>query len=153
MTQPRRITDPSDCAAVLDLIRSAFAGMDGRIDPPSSMHALTVEAVADQARTGEVWAIGAPPVACMFLSLRGTGLYLGKLAVAGDQRHRGLARSLVRLAEDRARALGATHVELQTRVELTENHAVFRALGFRQTGSGAHPGYDRITTLTFAKPV
>ena len=52
------------------------------------------------------------------------------------------------MAETRARALGLPVLELQTRVELTENHAAFRALGFAQTGATAHPGFDRPTSLT-----
>ncbi len=79
---PHRASDPYDWAALLDLIRRAFAGMEGRIDPPSSMHALTPESIAAQARSGEVWVIGAPPVACVFLTPKPGALYLGKLAVA-----------------------------------------------------------------------
>jgi hypothetical protein len=47
-------------------------------------------------------------------------------------------------------ALGLDHLELQTRVELTENHATFRAMGFVETGRTAHPGYDR-TSITFRR--
>jgi hypothetical protein len=42
-------------------------------------------------------------------------------------------------------------VELQTRIELVENHAIFAALGFVETARTAHKGYDRPTTLTFRK--
>lgn len=150
---PHRATDPCDWTALLHLIQSAFAGMEGRIDPPSSMHALTPDGIARQAREGEVWVIGAPPIACIFLTPKTGSLYLGKLAVAEGHRHLGLARRLIDLAETRARALGLPLLELQTRVELVENHATFAALGFRQTGASAHPGFDRPTSLTFTRPV
>lgn len=52
-----------DWAGVLELIRRAFQGMEGRIDPPSSLHRLTVEGVAEQARMGEVW-VDAPLAGC-----------------------------------------------------------------------------------------
>jgi hypothetical protein len=39
------------------------------------------------------------------------------------------------------------------RVELTETHATFRALGFTETGRTAHPGFDRPTSITFRRPV
>jgi hypothetical protein len=42
-------------------------------------------------------------------------------------------------------------LELQTRVELEENHAAFRAMGFAEAGRTAHPGYDRPTSITFRK--
>ncbi len=38
---PRQLGPGDDPAPVLALIRDAFAGMEGRIDPPSSMHHLT----------------------------------------------------------------------------------------------------------------
>lgn len=150
---PRRAAPPEDWTALHRLIRDAFAGMEGRIDPPSSARDLTPESIARQAETGEIWVIGAPPVAGLFLTPKPGRLYLGKLAVAGSHRGQGLARALVDLAEARARTLGLPVLELQTRVELVENHAAFAAMGFRQTGATAHPGHDRPTSLTFTRPV
>jgi predicted N-acetyltransferase YhbS len=150
---PIKAADPYDWPALLALIRAEFAFMDGRIDPPSSMHALTAEGIARQARAGEVWVIGHPPVACIFLTPKPEALYLGKLAVAASHRRQGLARQLIGLADTRARALYFPALELQTRVELAENHATFRALGFVEVGRTAHPGFDRPTSVTFRRPV
>ncbi|MFZ5749647.1 MAG: GNAT family N-acetyltransferase [Pseudomonadota bacterium] len=152
---PRRLTPDDDFAPVLSLIRTAFAFMDGRIDPPSSMHRLTVDALAGMAAAGEVWVLDEPegPVACAVLTPRTDHLYLGKLAVAEAFRGQGLARQLARLAASRARERGLPEVRLQTRVELVENHAAFTAMGFERTGATAHPGFDRPTSLTFAMPV
>ena len=148
---PHRATDPYDWGALLTLIRRAFAGMEGVIDPPSSLHRLTVEGVAEQAVRGEVWVIGRPALACVFLTVQEDALYVGKLAVDPVAQGRGHGRALLNLAEARARALGLPALELQTRVELVGNHAVFRHLGFVQTGESAHPGYDRPTSLTFRR--
>lgn len=147
---PRRLT-PDDATATLALIRAEFAYMDGRIDPPSSMHRLTEADILQQNESGEVWLTGTPPLACVFLTPHSDSLYLGKLAVAFAARGTGLARRLVALAEARARALGLSALELQTRVELTENHAAFRALGFVETARTAHKGYARPTSVTFRK--
>ena len=148
---PHRATDPYDWAALLALIQRAFAAMEGVIDPPSSLHRLTPEGIAEQARQGEVWVIGTPPAACVFFTPKEGALYIGKLAVDPVCQGRGLGRALLDLAETRARALGLPALELQTRVELTANHAIFRHLGFVQTAATAHPGYDRPTTLTFRR--
>lgn len=147
-----RAQDPYDWPGVLDLIRRAFAGMEGRIDPPSSLHRLTVSGVEDQARTGEVW-VDAPLRACMFLTVKPGRLYLGKLAVAPKLQGRGLARGMMAKAEARARALGLAVLQLETRVELVENHAVFQKLGFIETDRKAHQGFDRPTSITFEKRV
>lgn len=148
---PHRATVPYDWPALLALITRAFAGMEGRIDPPSSLHRLTAEGIARQAEQGEVWVIGTPPAACIFLTPRADALYLHKLAVDPAAHRQGHARRLIDLAETRARALGLPALELSTRVELVENHATFQALGFRQVGQTRHDGYDRTTSLTFRK--
>ncbi len=150
---PYRATEPFDWDGLLALIQRAFAEMEGRIDPPSSMHSLTTDSIAGLARSGEVWVIGAPPVACIFLTPKPGALYLGKLAVAAIERGKGHARRLVDLAALRAKALRLPAMELQSRIELVENHAIFRKLGFHQTGATAHPGFDRPTSLTFRHAV
>ena len=150
---PHWCRNPYDWRALLDLIRAAFAYMEGRIDPPSSMTALTAEKIARQAEAGEIWAIGTPPVACVFLTPKPDALYVGKLAVAASQRGMGHARALIDLAETRALALNLPALELETRVELTENHAIFRAMGFTETGRSAHAGFDRPTSITFRRGV
>lgn len=148
---PHQATDPYDWPALLALLHRAFGYMDGVIDPPSSLHRLTAESIAEQARTGEVWAIGAPPGACVFLTPRSDALYVGKLAVDPPLQGRGLGRRLIDIAATRARAMGLPALELQTRVELTANQAAFRRMGFVQTAATAHPGYDRPTSLTFRR--
>lgn len=151
---PYRARDPFDWPALLALIRAGFAAMEGRIDPPSSMHRLTAAAIARQAREGEVWVIGAPePLGCVFLTARADALYLGKLAVAPSHRGRGLGRALVAAAEARAAELGLPAVELETRIELCENHALFGALGYARTAETAHPGFARPTSVTMRKEI
>ncbi|MBA3909665.1 MAG: N-acetyltransferase [Rhodobacter sp.] len=150
---PRLATDPALWPAILALLHAEFAYMEGRIDPPSSLHTLTPEALTRQAEAGEIWVIGAPPLACVFLTPKPAALYIGKLAVARSHRGTGLARSLIDHAEGRARALHLPALELQTRVELTGNQAAFRALGFHEVARTAHPGHDRPTSITFRRPV
>jgi GNAT superfamily N-acetyltransferase len=147
---PFRLTPIDDFAAIFALITRAFATMQGRIDPPSSLASLTVESLQSG---GEVWAAGHPPIACMILTPHQDHLYLGKLAVDPAVQGQGLARTLIAHAETRARHLNLPTIQTQTRVELIENHHVFTRLGFTHTATTSHPGYTRPTALTFTKEV
>ena len=148
-----RLGPQHDLGPTHALLTGAFAYMDGRIDPPSSLGRMSPEALARAAAKNELWVLPAPeaPLACMLLTAQADHLYLGKLAVSVSARGRGLARRMVLHAEARARELGLPCLRLQTRVELVENHAAFRRLGFVETGRTAHAGYDRPTSVTFEK--
>jgi GNAT superfamily N-acetyltransferase len=148
---PHRAVAPFDWAALRALIARAFAGMEGRIDPPSSLHRLTAADLARQAQAGEVWVIGSPPLACMVLTPKPDALYLGKLAVEPARQGKGFGRTLVAVAEERARDLGFSVLELETRVELLENQRFFTSLGFQEVARKAHPGFDRPTSITYRK--
>ncbi|BCH28075.1 N-acetyltransferase [Mesorhizobium sp. L-8-10] len=138
---------------LLGLIRRSFAPMDGVIDPPSSAHRLTSLSLEAKAReeTAFLATVADRLAGCVFLADNGSHLYLGKLAIDPAFQGQGVGRRLVEAAEDHARELGRTAVELQTRIELTANHAVFGRLGFRETARTAHPGYRRPTTITMRK--
>lgn len=152
---PRQLSPDEDMAPVLALLRMAFAGMERRIDPPSSLHQLTEVGIAEQAQAGEVWVIG--ELACMFLTpcpeADPPELYLGKLAVHPSAQRQGLARALIKLAEQRAHALGLSVLRLKTRVELVENHRAFEKMGFTNVAEHSHPSFDRPTSFEFSKTV
>ena len=146
---------PGDLALadVLTLMRDCFAYMEGRIDPPSSLGTVTQSSLQQTASEPEIWCIGIPPVACMILTPKGSSLYLGKVCVAPTHQRLGLARHLIDHANDRARQLRLATLELRTRVELVDNHATFKALGFTEYTRTAHPGYKHPTSITMRKPV
>jgi len=145
--------DSASIPDILTLVQQAFASMEARIDPPSSMHRLTVSSIRDACAAGEVWTIGDKPDACIFTKKKGDYLYIGKLSVREDMRGRGLARALVELAETRAKMMGLSGLELETRIELTENHETFRRLGFVKSGEGAHKGFERSTYIIMRKNI
>ncbi len=153
-SSPYQLTERSaQIPCVLELIRQEFSYMESRIDPPSSMYRLTVESLREKCSSGEVWAIGEQPYACVFLTEKADCLYVGKLAVRSDQRGQGCARKLIELAERRAQSRALAFLELETRIELHENHETFHRLGFVKIGEGAHAGFDRSTYIVMRKPV
>ncbi len=150
--KPIRVAPDGDQVdAILDLLKRSFAFMDPRIDPPSSVLRLTTDAIRAQCERGEVWTLGSPPHACIFLIRNPDAIYIGKLAVDETMRGRGIARALVDLAEDRAKASGLGALELETRIELIENHEAFQRLGFVRTSCGTHEGFDRPTFVVMQK--
>jgi GNAT superfamily N-acetyltransferase len=148
----RKLTpDSALISEVLRLVQETFAYMAPRINPPSSMYRLTERDIVQACTEGDVWIIGDKPEACVFLKPKGAYLYLGKLAVSPRMRGTGLARRLIEIAQQRAQELGLSGLELETRVELTENHATFQHLGFTKQGEGAHAGFDRPTYIIMRK--
>ena len=135
------------------LLLKSFAYMEGRIDPPSSLNAFTLETIRDHCKSEEVWICSSPPLACMFLTRKEDCLYLSKLAVSQPHGKKGLARCLIMHAETRAETQGYKKLKLQTRVELTENHLFFQRLGFVKTAETSHDGYTRATSITMVKTI
>lgn len=143
--------DAPELADALAVMRDAFAGMEGRIDPPSSLGAMTLGSLQEAAAMSEVWVVGEPVAGTVILTPKEKVLYVGKLAVR--DRRAGVGRALMGLAQERAVALGLGWLELQSRVELVEVHAVFKRLGFAEVMRTTHAGYHRPTSITFRKAV
>jgi GNAT superfamily N-acetyltransferase len=152
VTSPTQFTD---WASLLELLQGAFAHMDSRIDPPSSLHRMGIEELRSKAqRESLILATdGSELVGCAFAAVRQDCVYVSKLAVVEHARGRGVARQIMAAAESLARDNGRPAVEIQTRVELVENHETFAALGFARVGETAHAGYSRPTSITMRKLV
>lgn len=138
---------------LLALILKAFASMDGVIDPPSSAHLLTSASLAAraQAEIAYVAVEGPTLLGCIFCRPEPKSLYIGKLAVAPSLQGRGVGRLLLAAAEDLARDLRLPVLRLETRIELTGNHATFARWGFVRTAENAHPGFTRTTSIEMRK--
>ena len=149
------VAQDADWEALLALVLEAFAFMEGRIDPPSSAKRLTAAALAEKARRETLLLahLGETLAGCAFVTDDGNTLCIGKLAVAPAHQGKGVGRALLSAIEAEAKNRRATHLRLQTRVELTENHATFAAMGFCRAGETAHSGYDRPTSLTMEKEI
>ncbi|WGW03163.1 GNAT family N-acetyltransferase [Tropicibacter oceani] len=153
MTPRPAAADFCDWPGLHRLIMDSFAYMDGVIDPPSSAHQLTPEILARKAQDEHLYLSGDPLTGCGFFAPRPDALYIGKLAIAPGAQGRGLGRAFVAQAEALARDLSLPKLQLETRIELTANHAAFAALGFVTTAHKAHPGFDRPTSITMEKPL
>lgn len=148
-------TDFDQWANLHQLLMDGFAYMAGRIDPPSSLLNMTPESLKDLSIKDTLLVVYKNDVlvGCAFFQTRKNAIYVGKVTVALEHRRQGIARKIFGLATKFAQNLDKTHLELQTRVELIENHQTFAQLGFVKTGENAHAGYDRPTSITMQRTV
>lgn len=153
MTEPIGVSARYDWDAIHKLLQECFAYMEPRIDPPSSLHRLTPQMIADFAADECLFVIedNQRPIACIFITEKPDCLYLGKLAVSSNHRGKGYARALIQRAEQMADDLDLAVLQLETRIELTENHRAFEKMGFHKTAETAHDGYDHPTSITMQK--
>ena len=150
------VTSPtcfSDWKGLHGLLHECFAYMESRIDPPSSLHRLSPEllrAKADE-ETLVIVLDDDALIGCGYLKETERMIYLGKLAVKPTHRKRGILRNMIEIAVDMAREKGKSGLELETRIELAENHRTFAALGFIKSAENRHDGYDRTTSITMTR--
>ena len=80
----------SDWNGLLRLLQEAFAYMEKRIDPPSSLLRLTPTAIAEKSREETLFLATdeSELVGCVFAKEQGDSLYVGKLAVRRDRQTR-----------------------------------------------------------------
>jgi len=149
----RSVDKDPDWIELLRLLQEAFAPMEARIDPPSSVLRLTPSSLAAKAHEETLFIATehGELIGCVFARPQGDGLYVGKLAVRHDRQRAGVARRLMAAVEAHARECGYRSLDLETRIELTENHQTFAALGFVKSGEHAHDGYDRPTFISMRK--
>ena len=143
----------SDWDGLMRLLHSAFVSQADRIDPPSSLHRLDAGSIAVKAREERLFLAFKDEqlVGCIFAKSLGSTMYVGKLAVSPAMQGQGIGRALVSAVAATARQTNHDAVQLDVRIELTENHATFAALGFVKIGEHAHAGYDRSTFCTMKK--
>ena len=146
------VENPQDInwKALHALVVDSFAYMDARIDPPSSIHRMDAQSFQEKASKETLVIVNFEDktIACMFCKpTKNKWLYVGKVAVVVEMRGKGIARKLIDHAFQMARKNNLHGLELETRIELTENHRTFEKLGFVKAAEYCHDGFDRPTTI------
>jgi ribosomal protein S18 acetylase RimI-like enzyme len=148
-----RSASPDEAAVLLLLMRQAFAEYRGVLQPESSVWRETEDVIAGKlSGGGGILAVaGERPVGCVIAEPREGRGYLGRLAVDPGWRRRGVARALMPAGEGFLRGRGLPIAEVNVRIALAGNIALFEALGYRETARAAHPGYPAPTYLVMEK--
>lgn len=143
----------SDWPALLALLHRAFGFMDGRIAPPSSLHLLTRDSIADKSQAESLFLAtkSGELLGCVFAAQQPDSLYIGKLAVHPEHQRKGIGRRLMDAVEHYAVSKDIDTLELNTRIELIENQSTFQSMGYHVTGEHSHEGFDRPTFISMRK--
>ena len=80
----------------------------------------------------------------LILEHRPDGMLLNNVAVHPESQGRGHGRTLIAHAEAEARQHGYRQIWLYTHVLMTENQALYRRVGFIETGRVIEEGFDRV---------
>ncbi len=148
-----RSAGPAEAALLLDLMRRAFAEYRGVLQPESSVFVETAAAIAGKlGEGGGFLAVArAHPVGCVIAEAKEAKGYLGRLAVLPEARRRGIAQRLMQAGEAFLREHGRKAAEINVRIALAGNIALFERLGYRETARRAHPGWPAPTYLVMEK--
>ncbi|MCP3101835.1 GNAT family N-acetyltransferase [Myxococcus sp. K15C18031901] len=143
----------ADAELLARLLRESFEEYRGRLEPPSSAHGKTAEAVARELRDGGAFVAeaGDGPVGCVFFHVRDDHVYLDRLSVLPAFRGRGAARALIHAVEARALREGRSRVRLSVRLALKDHHDLYARLGYFFVTWGTHEGFASPTFLVLEK--
>jgi ribosomal protein S18 acetylase RimI-like enzyme len=139
-----RAARSEDRAAVATIVEAAYGVYVARIGkPPGPMRDDYGKLIDDGAVS--VFEETEGVVAGIIVLLpKADHLLLDNVAVAPARQGRGIGRALIAFAEAEARRRGYREIRLYTHEKMTENIALYKRLGFVETGRGRQVGYDRV---------
>ena len=133
----------TDAAAVHDVVHAAYRHYTARIGkPPGPM----LDDYPARIANGQAWVLeDAGSIAgVLVLEEQSSKFLLDNVAVRPDCQGSGFGRALMDFAEAEARRRGWTEIVLYTHVLMTENQALYRRLGYVETGRISEKGFERV---------
>ena len=142
-----------DAERLHEVLTRTFREYEGRLDPPSGVHAETVSSLARKVAEGGalVCEVGAEVVGCAFYAPRSGYLYVGRFGVLPEYRRGGIGALLLGATERRAEELGYRRVRLNVRLVLEGLRAYYEARGYRPIVYLRHEGYAEDTYVEMEK--
>lgn len=142
-----------DASSLRDLLTDAFREYEGRLDPPSGVHAETAASLGAKIADGGalICDVGGEPVGCAFFRAQEGCLYVGRFGVRPEHRSKGIGSLLLAAAERRARELGFGRLRLNVRLALTGLQDYYAGHGYQPVAYRAHEGYAAATYVQMEK--
>lgn len=134
---------PGDVPAIRDVVHDAYAHYVPRLGRrPGPM----LDDYAAQVAAGHAWVLddAGRIDGIAVLEPDGDALLLENVAVRSDAQGRGYGRALIAFAEAEALRRGLGVLRLYTNALMHENRALYRRLGFIETGRTHEAGHDRV---------
>ncbi len=136
-----RAAEDFDLADIERIVAAAYGQYITRIGkPPGPM----LDDYGAHIRNRTIWVADIDGVAAGLIVLipAEDHLLLDNVAVDPARHGSGIGRALLAFADRRGRACG--ELRLYTHLMMTENIAMYRALGWQETGRGEQDGYQRV---------
>lgn len=138
-----RLARPGEADALRELVTGAYTRYLARMGkPPGPMLDDYARRIAD----GQAWVLEDDGALAGLIVLEddGDALLLDNVAVSPSAQGKGYGRTLIAFAEEEARRRGHAELRLYTNVLMTENIALYKRLGFRETGRVSEKGFERL---------
>lgn len=138
-----RISDASDeqIPLVYEIMQSAFAEYLGVLDPPSGVHAETLDETKQAVSRGGAllaW-LDEQAVGSSRYLFHDESCYIGRVSVLPGFRGRGIASAMVERIEEIARAHECKWLEITVRLVLETNVHLYERIGFTIDRVYEHP--------------
>ncbi|MEW5986878.1 MAG: GNAT family N-acetyltransferase [Chloroflexota bacterium] len=139
----------ADADIITELTAAAYSRHVPRLGRlPQPMTADYRQMVAEH----PIWLLylGSEPAGVLVLIVEAEALLIYSVAISPPHQKQGLGRRLLAWAEQEARRAGYTLIRLYTNVLMEENVALYRRLGYEETGRESYLGS---TLVHMAKPL
>jgi ribosomal protein S18 acetylase RimI-like enzyme len=138
-----RPAQPAEADTIRDIVHAAYRHYIARIGkPPGPM----LDDYARRVANDQAWVLEdrGRIIGVLVLEQTDEAFLLDNIAVAPHAQRGGHGRMLIAFAEAEGRRRGYSEIRLYTHVLMTENQALYRRLGFVETGRVTEKGFDRL---------
>lgn len=138
-----RPAQPEEADTIRDIVHTAYRHYIPRIGkPPGPMQDDYARRVADD----QAWVFedAGRIIGILILEQNDEGFLLDNIAVAPHAQGGGCGRTLIAFAEAEGRRRGYCEIRLYTHALMTENQALYKRLGFVETGRVTEKGFERV---------